>query len=277
MLFASKGICAILLWGELMKIVTLIENTTSREDLLYEHGLSLYIEACGKKILFDSGASGAFADNAEALGIHLEDVDLAVLSHGHNDHSGGFLRFLGWNPAAPVWLRPEALLPCHNGSGEYIGLAPALQKSSRLRMAAHVQPIGEGLTLYSCNTMEKVVPIDSAGLTVRGEAGFSPDRFLHEQYLLIEEEGKRVLISGCSHKGILNITRWFRPDVLIGGFHYMRVDPSDPMLESAANTLLTYPATYYTGHCTGQAQFDAMKKIMADRLLYLSTGTVIEL
>ena len=46
-----------------MKLTVLMENTACREDLTAEHGLSLYIEACGKKILFDSGASAAFADN----------------------------------------------------------------------------------------------------------------------------------------------------------------------------------------------------------------------
>lgn len=260
-----------------MKIVTLIENTTQDPRLQYEHGLSLYIEACGKKILFDTGASGSFADNADFLGIDLQDIDIAVLSHGHNDHSGGFLRFLEWNDKAPIWVRPEALLPCHNGAGEYIGLAPSLQKSPRLRMAAHTQPIGEGLTLYSCNHKAITVPIDSAGLTVKENGGFLPDVFLHEQYLLIREGSKRVLISGCSHKGILNIVRWFQPDVLIGGFHYMRVDPEDPMLRRSAETLAQYPCVYYTGHCTGQAQYAAMKKIMADKLQSLSTGVTIEI
>ena len=260
-----------------MKIVALMENTSCREALQAEHGLSLYIEANGQRILFDSGASGSFADNAEALGIPLETVDVAVLSHGHNDHSGGFLRFLGWNYKAPLWVRPEAMLPCHSGSGEYIGLDPALQKSDRLRLAADVQPIGQGLTLYSCNDKASVAPLDSAGLTVYQNGVYTPDTFRHEQYLLIEEAGKRVLISGCSHKGILNIMHWFRPDVLIGGFHYMRVDPEAPELTDWAKMLLSYDCTYYTGHCTGLAQFDKMKKIMADRLQYLSTGTEIQI
>ena len=260
-----------------MKIVTLIENTTSREDLQAEHGLSLYIEACGKKILFDAGESGAFADNAQKLGIDLSLVDVAILSHGHSDHSGGFLRFLHMDNEAPIWVRPEARGSYHNSAGNCISLDPELKYSKRLCLAGDVEEIGEGLTLYSCNDQEKAVPLDSAGLTVCRQGICYPDDFLHEQYLLIEEAGKRVLISGCSHKGILNIAKWFSPDVLIGGFHYMRVDPRDPMLESAAKQLLTYPTEYYTGHCTGLEQYSVMKKIMADKLQSLSTGTVIHI
>ena len=63
-----------------MKLTVLMENTACREDLTAEHGLSLYIEACGKKILFDSGASAAFADNAERLGVDLSQVDMMTSS-----------------------------------------------------------------------------------------------------------------------------------------------------------------------------------------------------
>ena len=260
-----------------MKIITLIENTTDREDLTAEHGLSLYIEACGKKILFDAGESGAFADNALKLGVDLSQVDMAILSHGHSDHSGGLLRFMKCNPTAPIWLRPEALGSYHNASGNCISLDPELKASPWLRKAADEEKLAEGLTLFSCNHREKSVSLDSAGLTVCRKGICYPDDFLHEQYLLIEEGEKRVLISGCSHKGILNISRWFCPDVLIGGFHYMRIDPRDPMLVAAAETLLRGSTLYYTGHCTGAQQYDVMKKIMADRLQSLSTGTVIEI
>ena len=270
--------CAILISeGENMKIVTLIENTSCREDLQAEHGLSLYIEACGKKILFDAGESGAAIDNAQKLSIDLSKVDLAVLSHGHSDHCGGLLRFMSVNKTASIWLRQEALGSYHNSSGNCISLDPELRYSKRLRFAGEGESLGEGLTLFSCNDREKTVPIDSAGLQVCRQGICYPDDFLHEQYLLICEEDKRVLISGCSHKGILNITRWFQPDVLIGGFHYMRIDPEDPMLVSAAKQLLTYPTAYYTGHCTGADQYAVMKKIMADKLSSLSTGTVIEI
>ena len=129
--------------------------------------------------------------------------------------------------------------------------------------------------MFAGSCVPEAEPIDPAGLTVERGGVRVPDDFLHEQYLLIEEEGKRVLISGCSHRGILNIADRFRPDVLIGGFHFFKQEPSSPKVLRAAEKLLSYPTVYYTGHCTGTEQFAVMKKRMADRLHALSTGTEI--
>lgn len=131
-----------------MHVVTLMENTVCRDDLACEHGLSLYIEARGKKILFDAGQSGAFADNARKLGIDLAQVDFAVLSHGHYDHGGGFRRFLEINQTAPVYLRREAFGDHYNGTAKYIGLDKALLESGRLVFVPDMLEISPGITLY---------------------------------------------------------------------------------------------------------------------------------
>ena len=259
-----------------MKIVTLMENTTCREDLACEHGLSLYIETGGKKILFDAGQSGAFADNAEKLGVDLTQVDFAVLSHGHYDHGGGLRRFLEINQTAPIYLSRYAFESHHNATEKYIGLDHALLDSGRLIFVDDKLELGEGIILHACRGDVCHQPIDSAGLTVMENGVLIPEDFRHEQYLLLEEDGKRVCISGCSHRGILNITNWFRPDVLVGGFHFMKVEDNE-ILNHAAETLLTYSTTYYTGHCTGEAQFAYMKTIMGEKLHYLPTGRTLEI
>lgn len=73
-----------------LKITTLIENMADEAgELACEHGLSLYIEFDGKKILFDTGQTGEFLSNAQKLGKSVADVDYIIISHGHYDHSGG--------------------------------------------------------------------------------------------------------------------------------------------------------------------------------------------
>ena len=259
-----------------MKITTLIENTALLPELTAEHGLSLYIETERHNILFDMGQSDAFAQNAAKLGIDLGKVDIAILSHGHYDHGGGLKTFLALNDHAPVYVSRHAFGAYYNGTEKYIGLDEALQREPRIRLVGDELRLDTGLTLYSCNERVPVEPLNAYGLNKRSGEGFLPDDFLHEQYLLIEEEGKRVLISGCSHKGIGNIAAWFNPDVLVGGFHFMKLTEEAALIH-AAEALLAHPTRYITGHCTGQEQYAVLKDRMGDRLDALSTGKVIHL
>ena len=254
-----------------MKLVTLMENTTCREDLCCEHGLSLYLETGDHKILFDAGQSGAFAENAEKLGVNLQNVDFAVLSHGHYDHGGGLARFLKINQKAPVYVSSHAFEPHYSTNG-YIGLDLQLLGREQIWSVAEETVLAEGITLYQLH----VSPADTAGLEMEETGQRKPDDFRHEQYLLVEDAGKRILISGCSHKGILQIMEAFRPDILVGGFHFMKITEEET-LRQAAEKLLEYDTVYYTGHCTGQTQYAYLKKVMGDKLHYIAAGTTVVL
>ncbi len=253
-----------------MKIVALTENTTHRADVCAEHGLSLYIETAGKRILFDMGQSDLFLHNAQVLGVDLKAVDLAVLSHGHYDHGGGLTHFLPMNDHAPIYVSRYAFERHFNGAKD-IGLSPALSHCERLIFTDDVCRIGNGLTLYSCNEKERLTPINSGDMTAEGMA----EDFRHEQYLLVEEGGKRVLFSGCSHKGIANVAAWFQPHVLVGGFHLSAL-PCDENLTALARQLAAYDTDYITCHCTGVAQYEYMRSALP-RMTYLSAGTILEI
>lgn len=77
----------------------------------------------------------------------------------------------------------------------------------------------------------------------------------------------------------MNIAGWFQTDVLVGGFHLVKLDPvrDAARLEAAAEALLTHPTAYYTGHCTGADAYTFLKERMGDRLHSLHTGTALEI
>ena len=264
-----------------MTITSLLENTTARAGIAAEHGLSLYVETANRRILFDMGQTDLFARNAEALGIDLSRVDLAILSHGHYDHGGGLATFLKINQTAPVYLTEAAFLPHYNGTQKYIGLDTSLQDHPRLRVVSGDLSLGDGLTLLTPNGRTRNHSLGAFGLTERVGDVFVPDDFRHEQYLLIEElieeplseAGRRVLISGCSHAGILDIVEWFEPDVLVGGFHVSKMALGEE-LTALGEALAAHSTDYYTCHCTGEAQYAFMGKYMP-RLRYLACGESI--
>ena len=115
--------------------------------------------------------------------------------------------------------------------------------------------------------------------------GFIHDNFEHEHFLVINESGKKVLMSGCAHNGILSILDAYKekygsfPDVVISGFHLMlKREYRENELEeirAIAEELKEYPTMFYTCHCTGEAAFEEMKKIMGDQLEYVSSGETI--
>lgn len=264
-----------------MKISVLVENTSKCCDLLAEHGLSFYIEANGKKILFDMGQTEMFSENAEKMEINCSDVDFAVLSHGHYDHGGGLSRFFEINQKTMVYVSDKAFGDYYRNTERYIGLDKELKKTARFIESKEKEVLAEGITLYNSQSRLLKYPIQSFGLIKKENEQFLDDDFLHEQYLMIEEDGKKILISGCSHRGILNIMHWFKPDVLIGGFHFSKLDPEtlegEKELKKAAEELMSYPTVYYTCHCTGEKQYLFMKNLMQDQLHYCSAGDVIEI
>ena len=108
-----------------MKIYTLMENTVKDEAFCCEHGLSLYVETPRHKLLFDTGGSAAFADNAAKLGVDLSQVDICVISHGHNDHGGGLAKFLELNSTAPIYISRYGFGRHFSGTEREISIAAA--------------------------------------------------------------------------------------------------------------------------------------------------------
>nr|WP_321262740.1 MBL fold metallo-hydrolase [uncultured Sphaerochaeta sp.] len=273
-----------------MKITTLVENTTNNETLGAEHGLSLYIEASQKTMLFDMGASPLFAENAEKLNVDLKKVDLAILSHGHYDHGGGIKTFFSINSTAPLYARKEAFGPLFSerseGDYHYIGVDQDLLRNNRLIFTSALTPVAEGIFLFSKVEGTRFIPTGNKSLFKKEGEAYIVDPFTHEQYLAIKEGDEHILVSGCSHRGIVNILEAFHdefgsyPTRVIGGFHlynHRTGKPEDPeVLDQIAAILLASKAIFYTCHCTGEENYTYLKGKMGEAMHYLAGGDILD-
>lgn len=275
-----------------MKITLLLENNACRAGIKQAHGLSMHIQTERHSILFDMGPNAMFLENAERLGVDIKAVDVAFLSHAHDDHSGGLELFCKRNDHAPVYLQREAWGEYYVVTPKkcaYIGLDRALHKyESRFRFTEGVTVIDEELTLFSGGMGRDCWSHANDTLRERVGEEYPKDAFRHEQSLLVTEKGKTALFGGCAHNGIVNILRRGEellgrsPDAVFAGFHLYNpsLAESEPreLVERIAGELDKRKGTsFYTGHCTGQEAFDILKETLGGRLQYMSGGSVFEI
>ena len=251
-------------------IITVLNENTSKKWLKCEHGLSLYIETGAHRILFDTGQSDIFAENARKIGIDLSKTDMCIISHGHYDHGGGLAHFLDINNTAPVFIHQNANGSFYNATGKYIGLSRELFSHSQVKLCSDKKELAPNITLFPSSCLQIDEEIDCHGLSMKIGDRITPDNFCHEHYLLIRENNQSFLFSGCSHNGVINIEKHFHPDYYIGGFHLSKL-PADERLNAYADALNQYPTQYYTCHCTGEENFRYLQQRMP-HLHYLSTG-----
>lgn len=282
-----------------MRVTALIEDETSGDGdrLQNEHGLSLHIETAGLSVLFDTGSSGAFVDNATALGIDLSGVDLAVLSHQHYDHGGGLGRFLEVNSNATVHLRDcpvddryfRALAVLKNP----IGLDRTVidRFPNRFRRAAQNAEVAPGVWLITEIATAHPRPKGNRRLFVEDHGSLTPDPFDHELVVVIREDDGMVVFSGCSHSGILNMVDTALAHfpgtpikAVFGGFHLVGLPQFNTMagtreeVEGIAREMMKrVDGTVFTGHCTGKKAFHVLADVMGDRLRSFSTGATVDI
>jgi len=246
-----------------IRIVT--DNNTASPGLRCEHGLSLWIEADDRVVLFDTGQGPALRENTEFLGLDLKRVDSVVLSHGHNDHSGGLSTVIeAKKERVPTFLHVQSRrerFSRSSGKTRSIGLSEESQAALR--------------RLPSDDVFETEAPTCvRPGIWVTGSIprtyaseGFddklflpdnTPDTVEDDQALFIRTPSGVVVLIGCGHAGLANTLNYIKKlapgpiRAVIGGFHLFRADHRS-FWESVEQTLRYYEVERVVPcHCTGE-------------------------
>ena len=247
------------------KLKILIENAVFQPEAKAELGFSLYIEAEDKKILFDTGQSGLFADNAQLFDIDVASLDILVLSHGHYDHTGGLERFLSLNKKAKIYAKKGYDQAKYSGTERYIGKPLQVDiPKERLVYVEEPTEIAEGITIMP---EIKIFDQDDTHFTrlnkMEGDQ-LVTDQFDDELYIALVKNGKLTIVSGCAHRGISNVVRSAQEhfplpiDLIIGGMHTLHEEPAK--LERLADQFNRLKiGRMVPCHCTGINQYAILK------------------
>ncbi len=200
-----------------MKITILSENSVYPEaakKCKAEWGLSAYLEFNGKKILFDTGASNLFQENAKNLKIDLEELDYIVLSHFHWDHSRG-LQYLNFDQKKKLITHPEV-------PDKVEGIIAIIMKA-RFDLATQSAPIEFEKDVFFLGEIPRVTSFE--------KGRYKKDKMLDDTAIAVKTKKGTVVITGCSHSGICNICEQAKKVTnqplygVIGGFHLAEDKP----------------------------------------------------
>ncbi|MCX7985485.1 MAG: MBL fold metallo-hydrolase, partial [Bacteroidales bacterium] len=261
-------------------------------NLLSEHGLSMYFEVDHRKWLIDVGNSDQFFYNAQKLNIDIADIDFLILSHAHNDHTGGLKKFLEVNNKAKIYFSSEAInksfFSLRRNMARNISPDIEIVKKyhGRFVWVTHNLQVSQNVTIIS--HIPKVHPLPKANAKLVKVFGNheNPDDFDHELIVIVKLEEGIVVFSGCSHTGILNILQAVTslcgniPIIgCVGGTHLLDSDEinsyetESELAEIGRAILLNYPQMQLiTGHCTGNVAKSIFQKILGHKFKTFYTG-----
>jgi len=267
-----------------LKLTVLVDNNTLTQidaDFRGEPGLSFYIECDNKKILFDTGYSDLFIENAHKMNITLQDIDYIVLSHGHLDHTWGLISLIqmytrwfcqGLTVKRPILVsHPDVFLPKIIKETWQIGTLISQEEiSRRMDLKFSKSPVWITEKLVYLGEIEKLN--DFEGLTAIGKVNkdgvWTDDYILDDSALAYKSKDGLVIITGCSHAGICNIIEYAKKVCdetriidIVGGFHLQ--NPSDKQLKCTLDHLreLNLPLVHAC-HCTDLKSKIALSKVV---------------
>ena len=288
----------------MLRLTTLSENTGISggielgipRSFLAEWGLSILIETDRVNVLLDTGKSISATYNADTLGIDLTTIDKIVLSHSHDDHTGGLCEMLRRIRkdeieiiAHPhIWAnrynrreeKPEVYkgMPFPRHELENLGAVFNLT-AKPVRIADNITTSGE---VPQVTDFEKMV----SGKTkryIKEDTGLKPDDLWDDLAIFIETEQGLVIVAGCAHRGIINtiyhaqqITGIKPVYAVVGGAHLVEASEERVRQTIAALKELDVQKIGLC-HCSGMRAITMMAHEFGDRFFFNNSGITIEL
>jgi 7,8-dihydropterin-6-yl-methyl-4-(beta-D-ribofuranosyl)aminobenzene 5'-phosphate synthase len=253
-----------------LKITVLVTNLSGDpHEGDGEWGYSALVEVDGRKILYDTGSSADMVlRNARALKIDLSDVEDVILSHNHYDHVGGLMALR----RELSKINPRAMSRVHVGAGVFeprLSVSGEDQNGLRLIKAEYLATGGvfvvhdKPTELFPGMWLTGPVPRPNPeknwtpGLSLATPQGRIEDNVPEDSALIFDTDQGLVIMTGCAHAGIVNITEYARSFIgvkpiiaVIGGLHLFNA--SDQTLAWTGAKLKAYGVqSLLAGHCTG--------------------------
>lgn len=286
-----------------MKITTLIENTKKDHSLLEaEHGLSFLIEDNDTLILFDTGASASYIENAKKLGISLNNLSHVCLSHGHYDHCGGIKSLIDeynlncslnvhkdfFNNSDKYYLNDKDNFFSSTDSSEYRYIGIDFTKDFIANNNMSINLIKDDVcklsdSIYIFSNFQRTVDYETINhnMKIKKDNKYITDKFSEEIVLGIDTPKGLLLIVGCSHIGILNTITTIKKRTnkpiygVLGGTHLVeanedRILKTIDYIKNENITLIGF------SHCTGDKGIKMFKDEFKDFFVN-NTGTIIEI
>lgn len=218
-----------------MKLKVLVDNNTYIDEYYYgEPGVSYYIEDEGEKILFDVGYSGLYIKNAKKMGIDLNEIQKIVLSHAHDDHTGGLKYYFDNYKNKPEIIGcfgifnekkyNDLKISCPMEEVEILEKTKVIYSNTPKKITKNIIFLGE---IPRKNNFENKIPLGK----IKIEGRYMDDYNLDDSALVYKSKKGIYIITGCSHSGICNIIEYAK-DIykdnrvlgIIGGFHLFDID-----------------------------------------------------